>query len=61
MPFCSRSSAMSRRDPEAGGGVFAVGDHQVDLALRDEVGQAVANDLPARRTNDVSDEKNAHG
>ena len=49
-----------RGDTEAGGGVFAVGDHEVDLAVRDEISQAIAHDLAARRTDDVTDEKYAH-
>ena len=47
-------------DAEAGGGIFAVGDDEVDLAVRDEVGQAIADDLAAGRTDDVTDEEYAH-
>ena len=50
----------SRGDAEAGGGVFAVGDDQVDLPLRDDVGQAIADDLASWRADDVTDEEYAH-
>ena len=48
-------------DAEAGGGVFAIGDDQVDLALRDEIGETIANDLAAGGAYDVPDKENAHG
>ena len=49
-----------RRNPEAGGGVLAVGDHQIDLPLRHEIRQPVVHNLPPRRTHNVSNKKNAH-
>jgi hypothetical protein len=48
------SSSSARR------GVLAVGDHQVDLALRDNIRQPVLHHPPAGRTHNVSDEKYAH-
>ena len=38
----------ARRDAEAGGGIFAVGDAQIDLALREDIREAVVHDLAAR-------------
>ena len=49
-----------RRDAETRGGVFAVGDHQVQLLARDQIRDALDDDAPSRRAYDVSDEKNAH-
>src|SRR5262249_50901563 len=49
-----------RSDSEAGGGVFAVRNHQINAFLRNQIGEAVANNFAARRTNDVSDEEYAH-
>src|SRR5256712_3929341 len=49
----------TRRDAEARGGVFAVGDDKIGLALRDNVGEAVANDLTPGRAPAVAVKKNA--
>ena len=49
-----------RGNPEARSGILAVGDHQIDLALRNDIRKAVADNLPPRGTDDVSDEKYAH-
>jgi hypothetical protein len=46
----------ARRDAKSGRGVFAVGDAQIDFALRENVGEPVVNDLAAGRTDDVADE-----
>ncbi len=37
----------SRRNAEAGSGIFAVGDAEVDLALGEDVREPVVNDLAA--------------
>ena len=50
----------TRRDAEARGGVFAVGDDKIGLALRDNVGEAVVNDLTPGRAHDVADKQNAY-
>src|SRR5712692_5229128 len=50
-----------RRDPESRSRILTVGDHQIDLPLRHDVCQPIANDLPSRRSNDVSYKKYAHG
>jgi hypothetical protein len=47
----------TRRDAKTGGGVFAVGDAEVDFALRENVCEPVVNDLAARRAYDVANEK----
>ena len=47
-------------DTEAGCRVLAVGDDEVDLAVCDEVGQPIANDLASRRTDDIPDKEYAH-
>jgi hypothetical protein len=46
----------TRGDAETGGGVFAVGNAQVDDSLREDVPQALVHDLAARRTHNVADE-----
>jgi hypothetical protein len=46
----------ARRDAEAGGGVFAVGDAEIDFALGENVRKPVVNDLAAGRADDVADE-----
>jgi hypothetical protein len=48
------------RDAESGGGIFAVGDDQIDFFLGHDVGETVANDLASWRANDVTDEQNTH-
>ena len=49
-----------RRNPEARGRILAVGDHKIDLTLRNDVGKPLADDLPPRRPNNVSNKKYAH-
>src|SRR5207302_9886878 len=49
-----------RRDPESRRRILPVGDHQIDLPVRNDVRQAIANDLPSRRADNVSHEKYAH-
>jgi hypothetical protein len=50
-----------RRDAEPGSGVFAVGDTQIDLPLREDVRQPVVNDLAPGRAYDVADEEDFQG
>ena len=50
----------ARRDAEAGGGIFAVGDAQIDFALGEDVREPVVNDLAAGRADDVADENYSH-
>ena len=45
----------ARRDAEAGGGIFAVGDAEIDFALGEDVREPVVNDLAAGRADDVAD------
>src|ERR1700737_618000 len=52
--------SQSRRNAKTGRGVLAIGDDQVDLFLRNDVRKAVLHNLPPGRTDDISDEKNAH-
>jgi len=47
----------TRRDAKTGSRVFAVGDAEVDFALRENVCEPVVNDLAARRAYDVANEK----
>ena len=47
----------SRRDAEAGGGVFAIGDAEVDLPLGEDIREPIVHDLAAGRADDVADEK----
>jgi hypothetical protein len=49
-----------RRDAKAGCRILAIGNHQINLPLRDNIRQPVLHDLPARRTYDVPYEKYAH-
>jgi hypothetical protein len=56
-PACEKVLGDARRDAETGGGVLAVGDAQVNFALRENVCEPVVNDLAARRAYDVTDEK----
>jgi hypothetical protein len=44
----------ARRDSEAGSGIFAIGDAEIDAALRENVRQAVVNDFSAGRADNVS-------
>jgi len=48
------------RDPKSRSRILAVGDHQIDLPHGDDVSEAIVNDLPSRRADDVSYEKYAH-
>jgi hypothetical protein len=50
----------ARSDTETGGGVFAVGDAQINLLLGEDVREPIVNDAAAGRANDVADEENAH-
>src|SRR5580700_1766680 len=50
----------TRGDAEAGSGVLAIGDDQVDLALLDKVAQTLFHDAPPGRTYNVTNEKHAH-
>jgi hypothetical protein len=47
-------------DAEAGSGIFAIGDDEVDLAVRDEVREPIADDLATGRADDVTNEEYAH-
>ena len=49
----------ARSDAESGSGVFTVGDAQIDLPLRQDIPQAVVDDLASRRADDVSDKKDS--
>ncbi len=49
-----------RSDAEAGGGIFAVGDDQINLLVLHKVGEALLNDQASGRADDVADEKGAH-
>lgn len=49
-----------RSDAEARGGILAIGDAKIDLALGENVRQALANDASAGRADNVTDEKNVH-
>ena len=46
----------ARCDPETRRGIFAVSDAQVQAALRNDVRQAVVDNFPAGRSDDVADE-----
>jgi hypothetical protein len=56
-PACKKVFGDARRDAETGGGVFAVGDAEVNFALRQNVCEPVVNDPAARRAYDVANEK----
>src|SRR5205807_9956238 len=47
-------------DPKSRRRILAVGDHQIALPHGDDVSEAIVNDLPSRRADDVSYEKYAH-
>jgi hypothetical protein len=49
-----------RRDAEPGRRVLDVGDHQIDLLMRDQRGEASAHQLPSRLADDVADEQEAN-
>ena len=44
--------------PKSGSGIFAVGNAEVDLALREDVRETVVNDFAARRSDNVTDKEN---
>jgi hypothetical protein len=50
----------ARGDAETGGGIFAVGDAEINLLLGEDVRETVVNDATAGRADDVADEENAH-
>src|SRR5271154_3818857 len=50
----------ARSDAKASGGVFTIGNDQIDVPLRHQIGEAVVDDLPPRRADDVTNEKYAH-
>jgi hypothetical protein len=47
-------------DAEAAGGVFAVDDEEIDGVGFEDVGEMLAYDVAAGRTEDVADEENVH-
>jgi hypothetical protein len=50
-----------RRDAEAAGGVFAVGDGQVDIVGGDDVAQVAGDKAPPDRGEDVTNEQESCG
>jgi hypothetical protein len=48
-------------DAEAGSGVFAIGDAEIDLAVREDIRKALTHDSAAGRADNVTDEQNSHG
>jgi hypothetical protein len=50
-----------RRDAEAGSGVFAVGDAQIDPPLRKDIRQPLVNDFAAGGADNVADEEDSQG
>jgi len=49
------------RDAGAAGGIFAVGDDEMKAVPLAQHRHELRHRLPARRADDVSDEKNFHG
>jgi hypothetical protein len=49
-----------RRDSESRCRIFAIGNDQINLPMGNDVREAIANDLPPGRADDVSHEKYAH-
>jgi hypothetical protein len=47
-------------DAEAAGGVFAVDDKEIDGVSLEDVGEVLAYDVAAGRSEDVADEENVH-
>jgi len=47
-------------DAEASGGVFAVDDEEIDGVGFEDVGEMLAYDVAAGRSEDVADEENVH-
>jgi hypothetical protein len=48
------------RDAEAACGILAVDDEQIDVVGLDDVCEVLADDMAARRAEDVADEENVH-
>ncbi len=48
-------------DAETAGRVLAIGDHQIELPLADQVGHALIHDGAPTAADNVADEENAHG
>jgi hypothetical protein len=46
-----------RRDPEPSGGIFAVGDSEVDIFRRDNTAKMLRHQLAAGRAKNVADEE----
>src|SRR5262249_13990511 len=49
-----------RCDAEASGGVFAIGQHEIDLVPSDQGGKLLAHNRATRTSEDVANEKNTH-
>jgi hypothetical protein len=56
-PACKKVFGDTRRNAKTGGGVFAVGNAEVNFALRENVCEPVVNDLAAGRAYDVANKK----
>ena len=50
-----------RRYAKAGGGIFGIGDDQIDLLGGDQARQALTHNGASGTSKDIADEKNAHG
>ncbi len=50
-----------RSDAKAGSGVFAIGNHQINLAVLDQVDKAFLNNLTPGKADNVADEQYSHG
>jgi hypothetical protein len=48
------------RDPEPAGGIFAVGNHEIEAEALAQFRNLPDHRNPARTTNDISTEKNSH-
>jgi len=48
------------REAKPRGGVFRVGNRQIDVVMLDEAAQAFLDEIPPRTANDVADEQNGH-
>ena len=46
-PLCEQFLNDTRGDAETGGGILTVGDAQIDLALGQNIAEALVNDAPA--------------
>ncbi len=49
-----------RSDPEAGRGIFAVGDDQIDGAIAHNLRQLFLDDVPSGPSENVANEENTH-